>query len=320
MAHGTICAFLLFASLNEASSRRIGTSASSNAESSAKELKRAAELLLMNDPALAFNLGAGATPLQRHRVFNIGDDSHRSRSPSMNANPIADDIWQQSPSVRVQGDTLKTWDIGEESTQRVQLSIKSEGRPVDADIHLWHTPAYIPTKFRIYTEDGAERPIDVVIETPKSPKTVAVYNKASVDFPFDCTVANTGLGKAYDFVKDIPGDRMGERIQGGRITSWTFGKEVEAVQVFLKPEGTSGDRNMKATIELTRGPNQVKQRVDLYASVGYKNPFYITIRTPGSNNAIRILNTNTVEFPFNAWVTPYETSPDDVDQVIMSPY
>ena len=76
----------------------------------------------------------------------------------------------------MQGSTLKTWDIGEESTQRVQLSLRSEGRPIDANIELWHTPSYIPTKFRIYTEDGVARPVDAVIETPKHPKTVAVYN------------------------------------------------------------------------------------------------------------------------------------------------
>ena len=73
--------------------------------------------------------------------------------------------------------------------------------------------------------------------------------------------------------------------------------------VLLKTE----QRNMKAKIELTQGPNQVKQIIELYSSVGYKNPFYAVIQTPGSNNAIRVINENTVEFPFDAWVVPYET-------------
>ena len=67
--------------------------------------------------------------------------------------------------------------------------------------------------------------------------------------------------------------------------------------------------NGAAKIELTQGPNQVKQLIDIYASVGYKNPFYCVIQTPGANNAIRVINQNTVEFPFNAWVLPYETGP-----------
>jgi hypothetical protein len=71
----------------------------------------------------------------------------------------------------------------EQTTQRVQLSIRSEGRPIDANVELWHTPSYIPTKFRIYTEDGESRPVDAIIETPKHPKTVAVYNTGSLAAP-----------------------------------------------------------------------------------------------------------------------------------------
>jgi len=71
----------------------------------------------------------------------------------------------------------------EQTTQRVQLSIRSEGRPIDANVELWHTPSYIPTKFRIYTEDGESRPVDDIIETPKHPKTVAVYNTGSLAAP-----------------------------------------------------------------------------------------------------------------------------------------
>merc|ERR1711871_1157640 len=95
-------------------------------------------------------------------------------------------------------------------------------------------------------------------------------------------------------------------VQGNALKSFEFGSEVESVVVLLKTE----QRNMKAKIELTQGPNQVKQIFELYSSVGYKNPFYAVIQTPGSNNAIRVINENTVEFPFDAWVVPYETDVD----------
>jgi len=221
------------------------------------------------------------------------------------ASPLVADI---APGVKVQGDTLKTWDIGGEEVERVQLAISSEGRPVDANIELWHTPSYIPTKFRVYTEDGALRPVDAVIETPKHPKTVAVFNKGSVDFPFYANVANTGLDKAYASLSDV----APEKVQGGRITSYTFGSEVKSIQVLLKTD----ERNMKAKIELTQGPNQVKQIIELYASVGYKNPFYVVIQTPGTNNAVRVINQNTVEFPFDAWVLPYETGEAEPDVIV----
>jgi len=217
--------------------------------------------------------------------------------------PLTDEIWTESRSVRIEGSTLKTWDVGDSSVERVQLSIRSDGRPVDANIELWHTPAYIPTKFRVYTEDGRLRPVDAVIETPKHPKTVAVFNKAQMEFPFEANVANTGLDKAYYSLKDEPHDL----VQGGALRSYEFGAEVESIQVLLTSL-KQGERNMKAKIELTQGPNQVKQVIELYASSGYKNPFYVVIQTPGANNAIRVINENTVEFPFDAWVLPYETT------------
>ena len=244
----------------------------------------------------AFSVGGGPAQLSMAR------SSMGSSQIAMADGPLVDDIWAISPSVKVQGSTLKTWNIGEESTERVQLSLRSGGRPINANIELWHTPSYIPTKFRIYTEDGLSRPVNAIIETPKHPKTVAVFNEGAMEFPFDANVANTGLGTAYESLSDVEP----EKVQGGRITSYTFGAEVESVQVLLKTD----ERNMKAKIELTQGPNQVKQIIEIYASVGYKNPFYAIIQTPGANNAIRVINENTVEFPFNAWVLPYETGAD----------
>lgn len=228
---------------------------------------------------------------------------------SENSGPLLPDVWSKSPSVRVQGNTLKTWNIGVETIERVQLSVKSEGRPIDANIELWQTPSYTPTKFRVYTEDGKLRPVDAIIETPLHPKTVAVYNKASVDFPFDATVVKSGLASAHDsLLATTP-----EHVQGGMITSYTFGPEVKSVQILMK----SDERNMKAKVELTQGPNQVKQFIEMYASKGYKNPFYAVIQTPGAYSTIRVINQNTVEFPFDAWVLPYETG-DEAAAVDMS--
>lgn len=208
--------------------------------------------------------------------------------------PMAEDVWSQA--VTVQGKSLKTWDVGEATTERVQLSLRSEGRPIEANIELWHTPSYIPTKFRIYSEDGLVRPIDAIIETPKHPKTVAVFNEGPIEFPFEASVANTGLDKAYTSLASIEP----ELVQGGKIMSHTFEGNVESVQILLKTD----ERNMKAMIELIQGPNQPKQIIEVYASVGYKNPFYIVLQTPGAASTIRIINQNTIEFPFDAWVLP----------------
>ena len=111
----------------------------------------------------------------------------------------------------------------EQATQRVQLSLRSSGRPIDANVELWHTPSYIPTKFRIYTENGESRPVDAIIETPKHPKTVAVYNTGSLAPPHverlgrgrGCWVLGAGcwLGGKYGLPA---GRRVAPRSGGGR--------------------------------------------------------------------------------------------------------
>ncbi|KAH8046553.1 LMBR1-like membrane protein [Aureococcus anophagefferens] len=175
------------------------------------------------------------------------------------SSPLDFGVFKSQPTTRVEGDTLKTWDVGATSTERVQLSLQSTGRPVKADVQLWTTPSYIPSKFSVYTEDGNLRPIHAVIETPIHPKT------------------------------------------GGAIRSYTFGAEVASVAVLLS-SAELGERNMKALIELTSGPNQVKQFFEIYCSSGYKNPFYAVIQTPDPATTIRVINQNTVEFPFEAKV------------------
>jgi hypothetical protein len=85
--------------------------------------------------------------------------------------------------------------------------------------------------------------------------------------------------------------------------SYTYGAEVESVQVLLQTE----DRNMKAKIELTQGPNQPKQIIEVFATVGGQTPFYAVIATPGAGSTIRVVNQNSVEFPINAWILPYKT-------------
>ena len=74
---------------------------------------------------------------------------------------------------------------------------------------------------------------------------------------------------------------------------------------------------MKAKIELTQGPNQPKQMIEVYASVGGKNPFYAVIETPGAGSTVRIVNQNSVEFPLDAWVLPYQMKAPSDAPVVM---
>eukprot|EP00548_Thalassiothrix_antarctica_P015496 CAMPEP_0194164138 /NCGR_PEP_ID=MMETSP0154-20130528/257_1 /TAXON_ID=1049557 /ORGANISM="Thalassiothrix antarctica, Strain L6-D1" /LENGTH=133 /DNA_ID=CAMNT_0038874241 /DNA_START=9 /DNA_END=407 /DNA_ORIENTATION=+ len=88
--------------------------------------------------------------------------------------PLAPIIQAKSPDVTVQGGSLKTWAFSSPAVERVQVVLKTDGRPLDADVELWAGPDNTPHKMRVYVENGATRPFSAVMETPRGPNTIAV--------------------------------------------------------------------------------------------------------------------------------------------------
>jgi hypothetical protein len=199
-------------------------------------------------------------------------------------------------SILVQGGSLRTWSYRSPAVEQVQVVLSTEGRPLDADIELWHGPDNTPTKMRVYAENGLLRPFNAVVETPRGPNTVAIRNIGQIEFPIAADVM-------ADQITNPSPECMSSftTIQGGALRTYPFDPSVDSVQVLLKTDG----RPLNARIELLQGPNNNKQVIELYTEDGCDRPFFCILETPGSGNVVRLVNTSPVEFPMAASVVPH---------------
>merc|ERR1719337_468699 len=92
-------------------------------------------------------------------------------------------------TILVQGGSLRTWSYRSPSVEQVQVVLSTEGRPLDADIELWHGPDNTPCKMRVYVENGQLRPFSAVIETPRGPKQDDIKNIGQIEFPLMADVS-----------------------------------------------------------------------------------------------------------------------------------
>merc|ERR1712060_303942 len=124
--------------------------------------------------------------------------------------PLADS------SILVQGGSLRTWSYRSPAVEQVQVVLSTEGRPLDADIELWHGPDNTPCKMRVYVENGQLRPFSAVIETPRSPNTIAIRNIGQVEFPLAAAVAEGIDAPSVDCLSSSM------TIQGGALRTYPF--------------------------------------------------------------------------------------------------
>ena len=231
---------------------------------------------------------------------------------------VVKDIWETTSPVTVQGGSLRTWSFTTPAIERVQVLLKSEGRPINANVELWQGPDNSPQKMMVYIEDGSVRPFCAVVETPRGQNAIAIRNTGQMEFPLiagvvaDVGTDANGLGSVVQALANKPT----KTVQGGAVQTYPFGSKVASVQVLMKTDG----RPLNARIELLQGPNNNKQVVEIYTEDGRERPFFVVIDTPGSGNVIRIVNTATIEFPMTASVEPYLVDPDESEDGDVSSY
>jgi len=210
-------------------------------------------------------------------------------------NPVNNYNSNKNIPLLIQGGSLRTWSYRSPAVEQVQVVLSSEGRPLDADVELWHGPDNTPSKMRIYVEDGLIRPFSAVIETPRGPNTIAIKNIGQIEFPIAATTFVNNLD--YPTADCLA---LSKTIQGGALRTYPFNPAVESIQILLRTDG----RPLNARIELLQGPNNNKQVIELYTEDGCDRPFFCILETPGSGNVIRVVNTAPVEFPLSASVVP----------------
>jgi len=121
----------------------------------------------------------------------------------------------KSPAQLVQGGSLRTWSYRSANVDQLQVVLSSDGRPLDADVELWHGPDNTPFKMRVYSENGDTRPFSAVVETPRGPNTVAIRNIGQLEFPMRASVLPHSINNYMD-----AGAIMGGDVVIGGDISW----------------------------------------------------------------------------------------------------
>jgi len=214
------------------------------------------------------------------------------------------DIFDDLDLISVQGGSLRTCSFHED-IDRVTVYLKTEGRPLRADVNLWQGPDNTPQKVNVYLEDGDFRPFRCVIETPGSSNAVSIRNTGELEYPL-----TAGIELDANRIDDVPFRRDDFRIvQGGAVYTTPFAPAVQSVRVCLRTDG----RPMNARVELLQGPNNDKQVMEIYSEDGLQRPFNCIVDTPGVGNVVRIVNTATVEFPMTAALEPFIIDENAID-------
>jgi hypothetical protein len=212
------------------------------------------------------------------------------------------DLWKTLQTLRVEGDALKTCSL-DHAVQRAEILMKSGGRPLHGELELWQGYSNTPQKIKVYVEDGKERSIRATLECPGTSNSVSIRNTAGEEFPIVVGLKTDygGNGISRTPMDTLRATKRPQIVQGGAVHTVTFPPGVDSVQILLQSDG----RPMDARIEFLQGPNNIKQSMEVFSEDGGARTLYTIMDAPGSGNVVRIINTNTVEYPIQAFIEPF---------------
>lgn len=212
------------------------------------------------------------------------------------------------------GGTVRTWDIPAEA-ERLSYYIRTNGRPLKAQVELWVGPVRKIHSVQIENEDGAQTPYRAMLKFKKGAKTLKLSTTGTHEFPleFGAEVPNphrmketfAATEKVFDSCPKTVVQGGSTEGGGGSVRYFNIPDDVETTQMVLWSRDL-GKRTVKCKIEVLQGPNSIRQLYDLHCG-GSTQPYHAIIPTPGKGWTIRVIAVNYMEFPFEAVVTPYET-------------
>jgi hypothetical protein len=210
---------------------------------------------------------------------------------------------QRNGIIRCEGKSRKTFVFNDITKEDIQGALCSEGRPLNAEIQLWIGPNWTPYTLKAYSDDGKQYPVQFLVGTRNKQAELEIRNVGQMEFPLNaaCAYAKPPLAEMRN---KIPREMADSKItvQGGAIKSFPLDPSVEQTRVLLNTD----TRQLNAVVELLNGPNNVKQRFEIFTNNGVLNSLYVVFNTPGSGNTVRIMNQATIEFPAYAYISTSE--------------
>ena len=197
-----------------------------------------------------------------------------------------------------------------------QTFVETDGRPLNVEMELYDGPNNTPTRVKMYSEDGRQRPMNILTNNNGpygNGGTVSVRNVGSMEFPIRASVSgnsNMGYGYGgpmgdmmmgpYDDRSPRPSTARGETVQGGSLKTFSLPSHVNAAQVTITSDGLP----VNAKVELWGTSTQVKQLAEVYNDNGQIRPFAAILDLPGGENTIAVRNTGPLEYPIQCVVEP----------------